>query len=64
MPGSRFTIQSDAISLYGPVVRATASISIGLLAVCVVLLGLSAMSFIAQRKDWRQKLADAEAGEA
>lgn len=38
-------------------------ISIGLLAVCAVLLALSAMSFIAQRKDWRQKLADAEAGE-
>ena len=38
-------------------------ISIGLLAVCAILLALSAMSFIMQRRDWRQKLADAEAGE-
>ena len=38
-------------------------ISIGLLVVCVILLTLSAMSFIAQRKDWRAKLAEAEAGE-
>ena len=38
-------------------------ISIGLLVVCAILLALSAMSFIAKRKDWRQKLAEAEAGE-
>jgi putative tricarboxylic transport membrane protein len=38
-------------------------ISIGLLVVCAILLALSAMSFIAKRKDWRQKLAEVEAGE-
>ena len=38
-------------------------ISIGLLAVCAILLSLSAMSFFAKQRDWRQKLADAEAGE-
>ena len=38
-------------------------ISIGLLLVCVTLLALSAMSFVLHRKDWRAKLAEAEAGE-
>ena len=34
-----------------------------LLAVCVVLLALAALSLIRSRKDWRSKLAEAEAGE-
>src|SRR5881394_60704 len=34
-----------------------------LLALCAVLLGLAAMSFLTQRKDWRDKLAAAEAGD-
>jgi putative tricarboxylic transport membrane protein len=38
-------------------------ISAGLLVVCVVLLALSALAFILKRKDWRDKLAEAEAGE-
>jgi putative tricarboxylic transport membrane protein len=38
-------------------------ISAGLLAVCVVLLAMSAVTFILKRKDWRDKLAEAEAGE-
>jgi putative tricarboxylic transport membrane protein len=38
-------------------------ISVGLLMVCAVLLALSAMSFFAKQRDWRQKLAEAEAGE-
>jgi putative tricarboxylic transport membrane protein len=38
-------------------------ISAGLLAMCVVLLALSALAFILKRKDWRDKLAEAEAGE-
>jgi putative tricarboxylic transport membrane protein len=38
-------------------------ISAGLLLVCVVLLGMSALTFILKRKDWRDKLAEAEAGE-
>jgi hypothetical protein len=33
------------------------------MAVCIVLLGLSALAFILKRKDWRAKLAAAEAGE-
>ena len=35
-----------------------------LLAICVVLLALSAISLVVKRKDWREKLAEAEAGEA
>jgi putative tricarboxylic transport membrane protein len=38
-------------------------ISVGLLVVCAILLSLSAMSFFAKQRDWRQKLAEAEAGE-
>lgn len=38
-------------------------ISLGLLIVCAVLLALSAYSFFLKRKSWRDKLADAEAGE-
>jgi len=38
-------------------------ISLGLLIVCGILLGLSALTFILKRKDWREKLAEAEAGE-
>ncbi len=38
-------------------------IALTLLAACAVLLGLAAMSLISQRKDWRAKLAEAEAGE-
>jgi len=38
-------------------------ISLGLLIVCVILLGLSALTFVLKRKDWREKLAEAEAGE-
>jgi putative tricarboxylic transport membrane protein len=38
-------------------------ISAGLLTVCVVLLILSAVTFVLKRKDWRDKLAEAEAGE-
>lgn len=38
-------------------------ISLGLLIVCAVLLTLSALSFIMKKKDWRQTLAEAEAGE-
>ena len=38
-------------------------ISAGLLIVCIVLLAMSAMTFILKRKDWRAKLAAAEAGE-
>src|SRR5258707_9775422 len=38
-------------------------IAAGLLAVCAILLGLSALAFILKRKDWREKLAAAEAGE-
>ena len=39
-------------------------ISLGLLVVCVILLGLSALTFVLKRKDWRDKLAEVEAGEA
>ena len=39
-------------------------IALGLLIVCVVLLALSALAFVLKRKDWRTKLAAAEAGEA
>ncbi len=42
----------------------TRPIAAGLLAVCVILLGLSALAFILKRKDWRDKLAAAEAGKA
>jgi putative tricarboxylic transport membrane protein len=38
-------------------------ISLGLLIVCAVLLTLSAYTFMLKRKDWREKLAEAEAGE-
>jgi putative tricarboxylic transport membrane protein len=38
-------------------------ISAGLLIACVVLLGLSALSLVMKRRDWRAKLAEAEAGE-
>jgi len=38
-------------------------ISLGLMIVCVILLGLSALSFILKRRDWRTQLAEAEAGE-
>ncbi len=38
-------------------------ISAGLLAVCAILLVLSAVTFILKRKDWRDKLAEVEAGE-
>ncbi|MDP2294177.1 MAG: tripartite tricarboxylate transporter permease [Pseudolabrys sp.] len=34
-----------------------------LLGICVLLLSLSAMSFFTKRRDWRAKLAEAEAGE-
>ena len=39
-------------------------IAAGLLAVSAVLLGLSALSFVMKRKDWRTKLAEVEAGES
>jgi len=39
-------------------------ISLGLLIVCAVLLALSALTFVLKQKDWRTKLAEAEAGEA
>src|ERR1044072_4677762 len=38
-------------------------ISGALLALSAILLALSAYAFIAKRKDWRAKLAEAEAGE-
>src|SRR4051794_24981882 len=38
-------------------------ISLGLLAVSIGLLALSAISFVLKRKDWRAELAEAEAGE-
>ena len=38
-------------------------ISLGLLIVCAVLLAMSAVTFVLKRKDWRDKLAEAEAGE-
>ncbi len=38
-------------------------IAAGLLAVSVVLLALSAVAFLLRRKDWRDQLAEAEAGE-
>jgi hypothetical protein len=31
--------------------------------VCGILLGLSALTFVLKRKDWREKLAEVEAGE-
>jgi putative tricarboxylic transport membrane protein len=39
-------------------------IALALLAICAVLLIMSAISFIMKKKDWRQTLAEAEAGEA
>jgi putative tricarboxylic transport membrane protein len=39
-------------------------IALGLLAVSAFLLALSALSYLLQRKDWRTKLAEAEAGES
>jgi putative tricarboxylic transport membrane protein len=36
-------------------------IALTLLAICVVLLALSALSLVSQRRDWRAKLAEAEA---
>ena len=41
----------------------TRPIALGLLLVCVVLLGLSVLSYVMKRKDWRDTLAAAEAGE-
>lgn len=38
-------------------------IALGLLAVCGLLLAMSAVSFLLRRKDWRDQLAEAEAGE-
>jgi putative tricarboxylic transport membrane protein len=38
-------------------------IALGLLMVCALLLALSALAFVLKRKDWRAKLAEAEAGE-
>jgi TctA family transporter len=38
-------------------------ISLGLLITCAIMLGLSALTFVLKRKDWRDKLAEAEAGE-
>jgi putative tricarboxylic transport membrane protein len=38
-------------------------IALGLLAVCALLLALSAASMVLARRDWRAKLAEAEAGE-
>ena len=37
-------------------------ISLGLLVVCAILLGLSAISFVLKSRDWRTRLAEAEAG--
>ncbi len=39
-------------------------ISLALIAICVILLTLSAISFVMKKKDWRQTLAEAEAGES
>jgi len=36
----------------------------GLLALCLLLLSLSALSVLFKRRDWRSKLAQAEAGES
>jgi putative tricarboxylic transport membrane protein len=41
----------------------TRPIALGLLIVCAVLLALSAYGFFVKQKDWRAKLAEAEAGE-
>jgi len=38
-------------------------ISLGLLIVCAILLALSALTLVLKQKDWRTKLAEAEAGE-
>ena len=38
-------------------------ISAGLLIVCAILLGLSALAFVLKRRDWRTQLAEAETGE-
>jgi putative tricarboxylic transport membrane protein len=42
----------------------TRPIALGLLVVCVLLLALSAYGYLVQRRDWRAKLAEAEAGDA
>ncbi|HEX3441160.1 MAG TPA: tripartite tricarboxylate transporter permease [Pseudolabrys sp.] len=41
----------------------TRPIALGLLIVCAILLGLSALAFVLKRRDWRSQLAEAEAGE-
>jgi putative tricarboxylic transport membrane protein len=38
-------------------------IALTLLAICVVLLALSVLSFVSQRRDWRAKLAEAESAD-
>jgi TctA family transporter len=38
-------------------------IALGLLLACTVLLTMSAVTFLLKRKDWRDKLAEAETGE-
>jgi putative tricarboxylic transport membrane protein len=38
-------------------------ISLALIAICVILLTMSAISFVLKKKDWRQTLAEVEAGE-
>jgi putative tricarboxylic transport membrane protein len=42
----------------------TRPIALALLAICAVLLIMSAISFVMKKKDWRQTLAEVEAGEA
>jgi putative tricarboxylic transport membrane protein len=39
-------------------------IAVTLLAACAVLLALAALSLVRSRRDWRSKLAEAEAGES
>jgi putative tricarboxylic transport membrane protein len=39
-------------------------IALSLLVICAILLTLSAISFVMKKKDWRQTLAEAEAGES
>ncbi len=41
----------------------TRPIALSLLAICAILLIMSAVSFVMKKKDWRQTLAEAEAGE-
>jgi hypothetical protein len=38
-------------------------IALGLLLACTVMLTMSAVTFLLKRKDWRYKLAEAEADE-